>query len=350
MPQKEIHHLHLSTWTFVQFFGIILGLVFFYLIADVVAALFFAVIIASAMEPGIQWLQERKVPRLLGVILIYLGIAIAVATVVYIIFPILLEDVQNIFLSIPILQRELFSETRIRDGIASFFFSSQNIQDLVFSSADYLKKLSGGVVDFASNVFGGVFTFLLIVIFSFYLAIQERGIENFLRLVSPLRHEEYIIDLWYRSQHKLGLWFRSQMLLGAIVGILIFFGLTFLGIPHALLFALIAAVFEIIPVAGPVLAAVPAVAAAFLTSPILGLTTIALYVVVQQIESHVIIPVVMSRTIGLNPLIVMLALVVGAKIGGIFGILIAVPVTAILAEFLLDWNKKKRDLLEKIAS
>ena len=153
------------------------------------------------------------------------------------------------------------------------------------------------------------------------------------------------MDLWERSQKKLGKWLRTQMLLGAIVGLLIFFGLTILGIPHAFFFALIAAIFEIIPVVGPILAAVPAVAAAFLVSPVSSISVVALYVIVQQTESHIIVPVVMRRTIGLSPLVVVLALLAGAKLGGIFGILLAVPLTAISAELLNDWDKKKRAFL-----
>ncbi|MEK7560510.1 MAG: AI-2E family transporter, partial [Patescibacteria group bacterium] len=194
-----------------------------------------------------------------------------------------------------------------------------------------------------SGIFGGIFTFLLVVVISFYLAIQQRGIENFLRLIAPVKYEAYLIDLWERSQKQLGRWLRAQILLGAIVGLAIFIGLTILGMEHALLFAIMAAVFEIIPVAGPLLASIPPLIAAFLSDYTLGLMILALYVGVQQLESHVIVPLIIRRSVGLNPLVVVLALLIGGKLGGIFGILLSVPIAAVAVELIKDWDKKKRN-------
>lgn len=345
MPSKDIQYLHISTWTIIRFFVVVLGIVALYLVSDVLAALIFAVIVASAMEPAIEWLKERKIPRILGVILIYLGIALALFFVIYLIFPLILEESQNLSLSYPDLQKQVISGIGKAEALPFPLFFTENLESILRAPSVYLEKLGGGVFNFATTVFGGLFSFVLIVVFSFYLAAQEKGIESFLRLITPLSYEPYVVDLWDRSQRKLGRWLRAQMLLGAIVGVLIFFGLTVLGVRPALFFAILAALFEIIPVVGPILAAVPAVAVALLVSPLAGVFTVALYVVVQQVESHVIVPVVMKKTVGLSPLVVVLALIVGAKIGGIFGILLSVPITAILAELVNDWDKKKRALI-----
>lgn len=324
---------------------VVFGIVALYLVSDILAALIFAVIVASAIEPAVEWLKEHKIPRILGVILIYLAIALALFFVVYLIFPLIFEESQNISLTYPAFQKQILSGIGKVEALPFPPFFTENLEEILRIPATYLEKLGGGIFDFATIVFGGLLSFILVVVFSFYLAAQEKGIESFLRLVTPLAYEPYAVDLWERSQRKLGRWLRAQMLLGAIVGVLIFFGLTVLGVRPALFFAILAALFEIIPVVGPILAAVPAVAAALLISPVVGVFTIVLYVVVQQTESHVIVPVVMKKTVGLSPLVVVLALLVGAKIGGIFGILLSVPITAILAEFINDWDKKKRALL-----
>ena len=345
MPQRDINTYALSTWTMLRFLGILLALGVVYLIRDIIVALVFAVIVASAFEPAIEWLRARRVPRILAVVLLYILIAVALVLLVYLVVPLVLEEVRTLSVTYPLLIEQ------VREGInrvgtlplVSFF--AENLGGLFDIPASYLERLSGGLVSFASAAFGGIFSFVLIIVFSFYLAAQEKGIESFLRLVTPLQHEPYVLDLWERSQRKLGRWVRAQMLLGAIIGILVFFGLTLLGVEHALFFAVIAAIFEVIPVVGPILAAVPAVTTAFLTSPLLGVLTIGLYLAAQQIESHVIVPVVMRKAVGLSPLIVVLALLVGAKLGGIFGILLAVPITAIGAELLNDWDKKKRALI-----
>ncbi|QQG44950.1 MAG: AI-2E family transporter [Candidatus Sungiibacteriota bacterium] len=345
MPTKDTPHIHISTGTIIRFFLVIFGIAALYIVRDVLAALFLAVIIASALEPAIDWLKERRVPRLVSVILIYLGITLGFFFLTYLIFPLLIEELRSITYTYPVLEREVLRGVRQVGELPFLSFLTIDFESLVGASSAYLEKLGGGILNFASLVFGGAFSLFLIVIFSFYLAIQERGIESFLRLVSPVSQEPYVIGLWERSQRKLGRWLRAQMLLAALVGVLIFFGLTFLGIKHALLFAVLAALFEVIPVAGPILASVPAVMIAFLTSPLLGVAVAALYLGVQQFESHVIVPVVMRKTIGLSPLVVVLALLVGLKLGGIFGVLLAVPVTAILAELVNDWDKKKRALI-----
>ena len=329
----------------VRFFALILAMAAIYFIRDTLFALIFAVIIASAMEPAIEWLRRYRIPRIFGVLLIYLGFAAILFFLVYLVVPLLLEELRTISTSFPTLQEQLRKGVNRVGTLPLLSYLVFDPEIVLSIPSQYLERLGGGRVSCASLVFGGIFSFVLIIVFSFYLAAQEKGIESFLRLVTPLRHELYVIDLWERSQRKLGRWFRSQMLLGAIVGILIFFGLTLLGVEHALFFAVIAAVFEIIPVVGPILAAVPAVAAALLASPLLGVFTAALYLAVQQVESHVIVPVIMRRAVGLSPLIVVLALVVGGTLGGIFGILLAVPFTVIGAELLDDWDKKKRALI-----
>ncbi|MEK7541501.1 MAG: AI-2E family transporter [Patescibacteria group bacterium] len=345
MPAKDSSYLSISTWTIIRFFLVAIAIVALYLVRDILAALIFAVIVASAIEPVIEWLKRYRIPRILAVVLIYCAIGFAFFFLIYLIVPLLLEEVHTLSTGYPVLQEQ------IRRGLAEaeslpFFPDLQLDPGALFTLPDeYVTRLGGGVISFVSAVFGGIFSFVLVIVFSFYLAAQERGIESFLRLVTPLRHEAYTIDLWERSQRKLGRWFRSQVLLGAIVGILIFFGLTLLGVPNALLFAIIAGMFEIIPVVGPILAAVPAVIVALLEAPLLGLFTAGLYVVVQQTESHVIVPVIMRRAVGLSPLIVVLALVIGGTLGGIFGILLAVPLTVIGAELLDDWDKKKRALM-----
>lgn len=329
----------------VRFFALALAMAAIYLIRDTLIALVFAVILASAMEPAIEWLKSYRVPRIFAVLLIYLGIAALFFLLIYLVVPLLLDEFGTLSTNYPALRDQLRKGVNQAGTLPLLSYLVFDPETVLSIPSQYLERLGGGIVSFVSLVFGGIFSFVLSIVFSFYLAAQEKGIESFLRLVTPLRHEPYVIDLWERSQRKLGRWFRSQMLLGAIVGILIFFGLTLLGVRNALFFAAIAAIFEIIPVVGPILAAVPAVATALLTAPLLGVFTAVLYLAVQQVESHVIVPVVMRRAVGLSPLIVVLALVVGGTLGGIFGILLAVPLTVIAAELLDDWDKKKRALI-----
>ena len=197
---------------------------------------------------------------------------------------------------------------------------------------------------FTQSFIGGVFAFIMLIVVSFYLAVREKGVEDFIRLVIPLRHEAYAVDLWLRSQRKMGQWLRAQLLLGALIGAAIYLGLTLLNVKYALVFAFLAAILELVPIVGPVLAAVPPTIIAFLQDPSLALIVIVLFIIVQQVESHIVVPLVMKSSIGISPIVVVIALLVGAKLAGIIGLLLAVPMAAVMVEFLHDYDRKKRGL------
>ena len=135
---------------------------------------------------------------------------------------------------------------------------------------------------------------------------------------------------------------KGKVLLAVIVGVLVYLGLTILGVQHALLLAVIAALFEIIPVFGPILAAVPAVMLAFVDGGLtLGLLVIAMFVIVQQFENHLIYPLVVTRVVGVPPLLVILALIVGAQLAGFLGIVLSIPVVATIQEFVRDIRERR---------
>jgi predicted PurR-regulated permease PerM len=211
-----------------------------------------------------------------------------------------------------------------------------------FRGAAEAAGVFGNAFTAIASIFGGVFSFILIIVFSFYFAVIETGVEDFLEVVSPRRHKAYILDLWRRSRQKIGLWMQGQLILAVLMGVLLYLGLSILGVPHALLLAVIAALFEIIPVFGPILAAVPAVGIAFVDGGVtLGLLTIALYVIAQQFENHLIYPLVVTRVVGVPPLLVILALIIGAQLAGFLGILLSVPVAATIQELAKDIRERR---------
>jgi len=343
--ENNSQSISVSTETIFRVLTVAAIIVGVFLVKEIVIALFLAIIIASAIEPGILWMKERRIPRIVGAILIYLLVLAMFFAVIYLIVPILYDETIRFTSTYSAIKTGVLESVREFSSFPVLSYFTESLANFFAVPSDYLAKFQGGIFDFASAAFGGVLTFFLAAVFSFYLATKEGGIDDFLRLVSPLRYEEYVIDLWQRSQKKLGRWLRTQMLLGAIVGVLIFFSLTFLGMENALLFAALAGFLEIIPVAGPILAAIPAVLIAFLQDPMYALWIVLLYIGVQQIESNVIVPVVMRKAVGLSPLVVLIALAVGAKLGGVIGIILAVPVTVIIAELISDWDKKKRELI-----
>lgn len=320
----------------------VLILVFLYLVRDVVAIVFFSMVIAAAISPVSEWFSRHKIPKVLGVLFIYLITFSVLGLAFYLIIPTMVSEIGVFAKALPDYLEKLSSSQSIQNIIPGVPESIAGIiQEATLKLQDFLGQFRQNFFQTAATVFGGVFSFLLIIVISFYLSVQERGIEKFLRLATPAKYEKYILDLWARSRKKLGGWLKAQLLLAVLVGVLVFLGLTILQVRYALMLAVLAAIFEIIPLFGPVLAAIPAIFIAFLQGPLLALAVIILYVIVQQFENHLIYPVVVRKTIGVPPLIVILAILVGAKLGGMFGILLAVPITVILMELSSDLAKKK---------
>lgn len=346
MPTKHQEKIDVTFATFLRLFAVGALAVVAYMLLPVITALLFAVVIASAIEPIIQRGKQYGIPRIPVIVILYLVAALLFLGAIYFVLPAVAGELQNFLSSYPIYLRELFREVQSFTGIPAYDLLVESGQELIAIAPDAFKGVAAGTFQFAAGIFGGVAMAVVTIIISFYLAAQERGIESFLRLISPLEYEEYVVDLWLRAQNKMGQWLRAQLLLGAIVGILVYIGLAVLGIRYRLAFALFAAVLEIIPVIGPIVAAVPAVAVAFVQGPLLGLIAMIVYFVIQQVESHLIVPTVMRRAIGLNPLVVVIALLVGGALGGVLGLFLAVPVASVVVEFLTDTDRKKRGVFQ----
>ena len=322
---------------------VILALAWFlFEIRDIVLIVLTAIVIASAVEPGVAALTRRRIPRIISVIIVYLLLFAAGFVIFYFFVPTLLADVATFVTSMPTYLEALTHFGGV-DQYAQLFGlpapSTISANDLwsAVSTALNLNTVFGNALTAATTIFGGVFSFLLIIVFSFYFAVIETGVDDFLRIVVPRRHLKYVLGLWRRSQHKIGLWMQGQLLLAFIMGILVYLGLTVLGVPNALVLAVIAACFEIIPVFGPILAAVPAIMIALVAGGVpLGVLTVALYVIAQQFESQLIYPLVVSRVVGVPPLLVILALIIGGELAGFLGIILSVPAVATIQELVRD--------------
>lgn len=335
--------ISISTGTIIRALALILGLVLAYILVDIILILLMSVVIASSVEPGTLWFKKYKIPRVLAVLTIYLMGFLILIGFLYLLVPPLFFEVSDLSRSLP----EQISSLKLLDEDFNSFLSFGGfgqglaLQDWLQSLEETIIDFSSGVFNTTSTLFGGALSALMILVLSFYLSVQERGIENFLRLILPLSYENYVIGLWQRSQYKIGQWMKGQFVLALIVGVLVFLGLTILQVPYAFILAIVAAFFELIPVFGPILAAIPAVALAFGDSMTLGIAVIILYVIIQQFENHLIYPLVVKKIVGLSPILVILSLLIGAKLAGFIGIILAVPVATVLMEILNDYEKLK---------
>ena len=322
---------------------ILLGLVFLYLVRDVIVILFLAIIIASAVGPFANWLEEKKIPRLLGVLILYLAFFGLVIFLLSLVVPFLASELGQLTQALPKFVSSLSGalEKAQQTTSSRYFDFFSEIQNLLDSFAQFLQVYSQSAINLVVNIFGGVLSFVAIIIISFYLSVMRRGIIGFISSVLPEKYESYIVGLWKRAEFKVGRWLQGQLLLALSVGLMVFVGLSLLGVKYALLLGILAMVLEIVPMVGPVLSAIPGLILAFSQSPILGIWVLVFYIAVQQIENHIFVPLILGKTLGLNPVTVIIALLVGGKIAGILGLLLAVPVAVIIVEILDDLAKHK---------
>ena len=285
--------ISITTGTIVKAVVVLAGAWLLWTLRDLVLVLMTAVVIASAIEPAISQLQRRRLPRVLSVLLIYVLLFAVFFGIFYFFIPTLFADFVTFLSSLPVYLETLnhlsaFDEYARILGTTPPDLSNLDLMASVRGAAE-AAGIFGNALTAIASIFGGFLSFVLIIVFSFYFAVIETGVDDFLEIVSPRKHQAYVLGLWRRSRHKIGLWMQGQLLLAVIMGVLIYLGLTILGVRHALLLAVIAALFEIIPVFGPTLAAVPAVGIAFVDGGVtLGVLTIALYLIAQQFENHLI--------------------------------------------------------------
>jgi predicted PurR-regulated permease PerM len=341
--------MSISTGTIIRFFLIVIVIAALYYLRDVLLVVVAAVVIASALEPVVRRLKRFHIHRVIAAVLIYLVLAAVIASVLVFFMPLFVNDVISFLASVPkqISLDDIWSP--IRDfGIdigpaASSAVSTVSLSDLINNLQSAITGTTAGAFKTASFVFGGVLSFLLITVLSFYLVVQEDGVENFLRIVTPANKHEYVINLWGRARRKIGSWLQGQILLGVLIGVLVYLVLMVVGVPHALVLAVLAGAFELIPVFGPIISSVPAILVAYSD---LGTGTaillIGLYLIIYQFESQLFYPLVVKKIVGISPIIVILALVIGAKLAGALGAIIAVPLSAALMEYVYDVEKRKK--------
>src|SRR3989338_4616424 len=337
-------HVHISTGTILRALLLVLFFLFLYILQDVIIIFLFAIIIASAVTPFANWLDSRGLPRLFGVLGLYLVMFGLVVFVLSLVVPYVADEISQLSVTLPlIVERLSTSLENVQQGSPQYLDFISEIQNILDTFSVYLQQSSQSVFSIVISIFGGVMSFVAIIVISFYLSVMKRGIENFIEAVTPAKHEAYVMNIWKRSEAKVGRWIQGQLLLALIVGLAVYIGLSLMGIKFALLMGILAMAFEIVPIVGPVLAAIPAVFFAFLQDPGLGLGVILFYVAVQQLENHLLVPLVLGKTTGLNPVVVIMALLIGNQIAGISGMILSVPIATVIVEMLEDLAKQKEE-------
>lgn len=309
MPHKiDISH---KTIIFTALF--ILSIWIIYLVRDLLIILFVAVILMSALSPLVKFLTKLRIPKSLSIAITYLIIIAIVSSLLAVVIPPLVEETRRLFLTLPPYIDQLLEKAVIDKSV----LQSQ------------LSDISKNAFAITLSIFDNILTIIFLLVLTFYLMLEREDLENRLAAIF-VRKEERVKKLLIRIEEKLGGWLRGQLFLSLVIGTLTYVGLLILGVPYALPLAVVAGILEVVPVIGPIISAIPAVLITLTISPVLSLGVTAMYFIIQQLENNLIVPQVMKRAVGLNPLAVILAIAIGSRLLGIVGALLAVPLTVVL--------------------
>ena len=310
--------------------GIALGLWFLYVIRDVIVLFFIALLIAAAMEPAIRKIHTLGVSRGISAGAVFALFLLAITTLLSFLVPVILDETKNFARMLPDYAQEI-------TGANAFF---EDVSNQILSS---FESGGGSFIGIPQNIFSttlGVFGFfvstLAVLSMAFYLSLREDGMQIFLRFILPKKYQEYVVSRAEVIYRKIGHWMLGQFILMFAVFVLYYIVLTLLGVPNALVLAIFGGLLEIVPYFGPILAAIPAMALGFLVSPLVSVAVAIGYIIIQQVENHVLVPQVMRRAVGLNPVVIILVLFIGGQIAGIAGMILAVPFATGIHVFIRD--------------
>ena len=318
--------IEISYKTVIFIAAFIAGLWFLIKILDIILLVFISIILLSALLKPVDWLAAR-IPRTLSVLLVYIIIILLIAFTIGIIVPPLISQTSDFISKLP----QIIAT--INNFLLFYKIPVENISQVL---ARQLQQIIGDFLSISTKIFSSIFLVLTLFVFTFYLLLEWKSFVRFIASPFAGRQEKKVVAIISKIEAGLGNWVRGQLTLSLIVGLLSYIGLRILQMPFALPLALIAGILEIIPIVGPIISAIPAVLVGLTVTPILGLATAALFLIVQQLENHLIVPMVMSKVVGLQPPIVIVALLIGAKLAGIGGAFLAGPALIVVRIFIQE--------------
>ncbi len=298
------------------FAGLVLS--FLWTIREVIIILTLAIILASAMEPLVNYLKQHKIPRPVSVTAVYLLVLGLLTWIFYSIIPLVVEQTKILVSNFPSYM-QIFQE---RFGSVVGSSSAMELSQQLLSGLTNESSVVSGTF----GIFNGVISAVSILVIAFYLVAEQKGMNRFVSSLIPGRHREFSLNILEKIQKKMGLWILGQIIASVVMFLITWAGLSVLKIQYALVLAIIAGLLEVVPYIGPIVSSIPAIFFGLIQGgPPLALGVAFLYLLLHELEGYILIPKIMEKTVGTSPLVVLVAVLVGFKLAGTVGIVIAVP-------------------------
>ena len=283
--------INLSSKSIFKIIVVLVSLYLFYLISDIVLLLFVSIIFASLIDPFATWLEKKKIPRFLAVLIIYLVLLSILVLSIFLIGPLLVHDLPKMMENLsnfwsgmqsnPFWQSVLNNIEQVQNFLSNYFESGSSSFSGTSSSVG---GAVSGVFQTIFGFFGGVFSLLIVLVMTFYMVAQEDAIKKISNSILPEKYLPRVEAIVKKLRNKLGMWLRGQLLLSFIIGTLVFVVLLIFNVKYAALLALLAGLLEFVPYVGPIFASIPALLLAFSAGGFLKMFFVALaYIVIQQL-------------------------------------------------------------------
>ncbi len=307
-------------------------------IKEIIIWFVFALIISILFNPIIDFFQKFKIPRALAVIFVYLGIFGIISMSVYSIVPMFSEEIQQ------------FSEN-LPEYFEKIIPSLKNLKIQGFDSAEQfmveinsvLEKMASNVFNTLFVIFGGIFSTLFVITLAIFLSLEKKSVQEGFALFFPKEHESTALSIWKKTQKRVNLWFLTRVIACLFVGLASLLTFLIFQIKYPFFLAFLAAIFNFVPIIGPIVIGIIIFIIVALSSFTKALFIVGAFIIIQQLEGNFITPAVSKKIIGISPALVLIALVVGAKMWGFLGAVLAVPLFAIVFGFLKDFLKKRKE-------
>lgn len=338
-------------------------IIFLYVIAQFLASieqililLFVALFLSAALDPAVDKLQEKKIPRALGVLLIYLAVFVFLFFFISQLIPLIGGQVGELAVKISEFVTNLTSngktdlpfENQWRPFVDDFFKTVDkdtliaNVQKGLEYVAGQLTSIAGNTWTALTVVFNGLLNAFIVLVLTFFMVIEEDTSERFFRSLFPSKYSNYIVSKTSEIKDKVGNWLRGQIILSITMGMITGLGFAIMGVEYAATLGMLAAIAEFLPMIGPTITFLAGALIASNQSLWLVLGVAIWCIFMQILEGNVLIPVIMRKAVGLSPVIIIVAMLIGYQYLGVLGIVIALPTATVISIFIEDYTRKNK--------
>jgi predicted PurR-regulated permease PerM len=333
----------IRTSTVIKVVAILLALALMWLLQDIFALLLVALFIAALMHPAARWGAKYHVPKGIMVVFIYLLTFFGFAAVLTLIGPTFIREGKEVLQSIGSLIATLSTYAKNLREFSELHGLSDSLSAGIASLANQFGNAATSLVATLSGIFGSIAGLIIVLVMAFYMVVEDKEAVRVFKNFVPEQYQSFIANVLMQVETKIGGWLRGQLVLSLVITLLCYIGLLVIGIKGPMPLALFVGFTEFVPYLGPILGGIPIVIVAFNDSPVKAILAIALIILVHQLENHILVPKVMQRTVGLNPLVSIVAVLIGAKLFGIMGVLLAIPFATTIAVVLTEMYRFRQE-------